>query len=201
MCMTTSFSIRNFLRQKEALLVHFNTPMSVNHPTGFPGDLHNAKALAGYRLSFSTIQAGDRGPWQDGNPADANAGGSVGIVVDIKEEGSVITVDAGDSGSGASGSLGKPPTSQTCADSIDNRRTSNEWWVQDYMPLGVFMFLPAYVFVKGPSGQGECPIDQAGILKAFSADRIFSTDGCRFTEYDRSAGTWLPISYGDIVPR
>lgn len=183
------------------MLVHFNTPMSVNHPSGFPGDLHNAKALAGCRLSFSTIQAGDRGPWQGGNPADANAGGSVGIVVDINEEGSVITVDAGDSGSGASGSLGKSPTSQTCADSIDHRRTSNEWWVQDYMTLGVFMFLPAYVFVKGPSGQGEYPIDLAGVLRAFPQDRIFSTDGSSFTEYDRAVGKWICVSYENIVPR
>lgn len=69
------------------------------------------------------------------------------------------------------------------------------------MPLGVFVFLPACVFVKGPSGQGEFPIDQASILKAFSANRIFSTEGFRFTEYDRSAETWLPVSYGYIVPR
>lgn len=199
--MATPFSIRNFLRQREALLVHFNTPMSVKHPTGFPGDLHNAKALAGCRLSFSTIQAGDRGPWQGGHPAHANAGGSVGIVVDIKETGSVITVDADDSGSGALGSLGKPPAPQTCADSIDHRRASNEWWAQDYTPLGIFLFLPAYVFVKGPNGQGECPIDLAGVLRAFPHDRILSTDGRSFTEYNRSVGKWIPVSYGDIVPR
>ena len=143
----------------------------------------------------------DRGPWRGGSPAYANAGGSVGIVVDIKEAGSVITVNAGDSGSGTSGSLGYPPGSQTCADSIDHRRTSNEWWVQNYTALGIFLFLPAYVFVKWSGGQGERPIDLTDVLRAFPDDRILSTNGSNFTEYNRSVGNWIHVSYGDIVPR
>ena len=98
------FSIRSFLRSQEALLVHFNTPMSTKHPTGFPADLEDAKTLVGKPLSFCTIQKNDRGPWQGGHPADANAAGSVGLVVDVNEMGSVVTVDRSDSGSGEAGS-------------------------------------------------------------------------------------------------
>jgi hypothetical protein len=193
------FSVREFLRDREALLVHFNTPMT-HHPTGFPCDLHNAKTLSGCRLSFSTIQAGDKGPSQGGNPADANAGGSVGIVVDVKDFDSVITVDASDSGSGPAGTLGKQPDARTCADSIDHRRTANEWLVQNYTPLGIFVFLPVYVFVKGPDFQGECPSNLIDIIKNFPDDRIFSTNGTSFIECDHDAGNWVTVSFREIFP-
>jgi hypothetical protein len=198
---SSPFSIRSFLRIREALLVHFNTPMSVNHPTGFPDDLRHAKGLVGHPISFSTIQVGDRGPWQGGPPADANAAGSVGMIVDVQEAGSVRTVDAQDSGSsGQFGSGGKPPDAQTCADSITGRTTSNEWWIQDYTSLGIFIFLPAQVFVKRPGCQGERPTDLAEVLVEFADDRIFSVLNGSFIEYDRSEGKWVCVAYGDIVP-
>lgn len=97
-------------------MVHFNTPMSTKHPTGFPDDLIVARGLTGQRLSFATIQKNDRGPWQGGHPADANAVGSVGLVVDVKDVGSVITVDWTDSGSNNLGSLGHRPNATNCTD-------------------------------------------------------------------------------------
>jgi hypothetical protein len=79
------FSIRAFLRSQEALLVHFNTPMSTRHPSCYPADLEDAKTIVGQPLSFCTIQKNDRGPWQGGPPADANAAGSVGLVIDVND--------------------------------------------------------------------------------------------------------------------
>ncbi len=194
------FSIRSFLRNQEALLVHFNTPMSTKHPTGFPADLEDAKTLCGQRLSFCTIQKNDRGPWQGGHPANANAAGSVGLVVDVNDIGSVVTVDWNDSGSGEAGSAGLPPDEPTCADSIAKRTTSNEWWVQDYTPLGIFVFLPAMVFVKRGGEQGEIDVNLEDILAAYPSDRIFSSLKGTFHEFDRVAGQWYPVTYGQIVP-
>lgn len=198
---TAPFSIRTFLRAQQALLVHFNTPMSTQHPTGFPNDLVDAKGLAGCRLSFSTIHKNDRGPWQGGNPADANAGGSIGLVVDVKDAGSVISVDWTDSGSNLHGSLGHAPNAQNCADSISKRTTANEWRVQDYIPLGFFAFLPAYAFVKQNGEQGEVPIDFPSVLAAYPQDPIYSVNMGSFVEFDRGTGRWLPTSYDRIVPR
>ena len=201
MSLPPTFSIRAFLKSQAALLVHFNTPMSTNHPTGFPDDLRAAKSLCGAPISFSTIQIGDRGPWQGGHPAEANAGGSIGIVVDINDTGSVHTVDPGDSGSGLRiGSGGNSPDARSCADSISQRKSVNEWWVQDFTPLGVFIFEPAMVFVKDPSAQGERDADLAEVLREFPDDRIFSVTAGSFTEYDRGAAAWLPVAYDDIVP-
>lgn len=197
---TAPFSVSTFLRAQEALLVHFNTPMSTKHPTAFPNDLIVAKGLAGRRLSFATIQKNDRGPWQGGNPADANAAGSVGLVVDIKDASSVVSVDWTDSGSNGLGSLGHTPDAQNCADSIAKRTSSNEWWVQDYIPIGIFLFLPARVFVKQNGQQGEVPVDFPAILAAYPDDRIYSVFNGSFVEYDRGADRWLPTTYDQIVP-
>lgn len=194
------FSIRSFLRSQEAVLVHFNTPMSTKHPTCFPADLEDAKTLVGKRLSFCTIQKNDRGPWQGGHPANANAAGSVGLVVDVNDIGSVATVDWSDSGSGEVGSAGLPPDQPNCADSIAKRTTSNEWWVQDYTPLGIFVFLPAMVFVKRGEEQGEADVTLEAILEAYPSDRMFSACGGTFLEFDRVAGRWDPVTYGQIVP-
>ncbi|HQU69773.1 MAG TPA: hypothetical protein PLI43_16455 [Albidovulum sp.] len=180
--------------------MHFNTPMSSKHPTGFPNDLIAAKGLTGQKLSFATIQKNDRGPWQGGNPADANAAGSVGLVVDVKDIGSVIAVDWADSGSNDFGSLGHPPNTKNCTDSIAERKSSNEWWVQDYTPLGIFVFLPAMVFIKQNGHQGEVRVDLPEILAAYPVDRIYSVSNGSFVEYDRATGNWRPTTYDQIVP-
>jgi hypothetical protein len=193
------FSIRSFLCSQEALLVHFNTPMSTRHPTCFPADLEDAKTLVGQRLSFCTIQKHDRGPWQGGHPAYANAVGSVGLVVDVKDQDSVVTVDWSDSGSGEAGSAGLPPSQPNCAHSIAKRTTSNEWWVQDYAPLGIFVFLPAKVFIKREGQQGEVDVSFQCILANYKSDRIFSILEGSFVEYDRNAGRWGQVTYGQIV--
>lgn len=182
-------------------MVHFNTPMSTKHPTGFPDDLKVAKGLIGQKLSFCTVLKNDRGPWQGGAPADANAPGSVGIIVDVQDTGSVISVDWSDSGSiDGEGSLGHAPGPRTCADSISKRTTSNEWWVQDYTPQGIFVSLPAQAFVKRSGQQGEISVNLADVLAAFPDTRIFSVYDGSFVEFDRTAARWDSVTYGQIVP-
>ncbi len=48
------FSIRDFLRQRQALLIHFSTVMG-REEFVFPDDLRNAMTLVDTPLSFSTI--------------------------------------------------------------------------------------------------------------------------------------------------
>lgn len=202
-----SFSVRQFLRERQALLVHLNTPMS-DHATGFPDDLRQAATLKDVPLSFSTIQVSDHGPHHV-PLREANAGGSVGMVVDIRDFDSVVTVGAGDDGTdflpdNTVQSGGSPPSACACARSINNRidptgvkeDRSNEWFVKNYLPIGIFVFDSTHVFIAG-AGERPCSLDE--VLNAFSSDRIFGTNGTSFTEWDRTSKTWNPVTYEDIV--
>jgi hypothetical protein len=64
--MTKTFSPREFLRQRQALLVHFSTIMATRMDLVFPQDLRQAMSLSGAPLSFSTIQMGDTNPYMQG---------------------------------------------------------------------------------------------------------------------------------------
>jgi hypothetical protein len=201
---TPPFSIRDFLRVREALLVHFSTLMS-NHPDlVFPHDLRNAMALRGEPLSFSTIQAGDVGPYQvpGMDPADANAAGSIGIIVDIPSDDCVVTVGVHDDGTSydpvTSGMIsgGFAPTPDICARSIDARTTSNEWYVRGFRPLAIFAFGP--IWVRHPDG-GEVPLERDTALDFFPDCRIFSTSKGQFVEFDRRTGKWIPVTYDTIM--
>jgi hypothetical protein len=71
------FSIRRFLEEREALLIHFSTGQSMHREFTLPEDLRLAKTLSGVALAFSTIMAGDVGPYQaDIHPDDAYARGA-----------------------------------------------------------------------------------------------------------------------------
>ena len=77
------FSVRDFLKEREALLVHFSTQMARDQSLMFPEDLKRAMGLTGVPLSFSTIRSNDVGPFQTGLPPETtSAGGSVGMIVD-----------------------------------------------------------------------------------------------------------------------
>jgi hypothetical protein len=152
------FSVRNFLKARNALLIHFSTTMSRhNSEFLFPADLHNAIKLTEVPLSFSTILPTDRGPYDRHSvniPAHANAYGSVGIVVDIGDDGCVETVNHRDSGtnqvdaSGAVQSDGELPSQAACERSLDLRSGTNEWVVRNYQTVGIFVFRPPYVMAE-----------------------------------------------------
>jgi hypothetical protein len=110
------FSIREFLAQREALLVHFSTPMSNHREIYFPQDLRIAAKLRGKALFFSTIQAGDVGPHQDPNmdSIDANAGGSIGLIVDIASNDCVTAVGPSDGGGSRIRSPARPGRQVCC---------------------------------------------------------------------------------------
>jgi hypothetical protein len=199
--MTGSFSPREFLRKRQAVLVHFSTVMATRMDLAFPQDLQQAISLSGARLSFSTIQAGDTNPHMEGR---GGAEGSVGLIVDIGPSTVINSVSPGDSGSNAMGSLGLPPTEQNCADSIDKRQTSNEWRVQDYLPVGIFILPPMVVRqvgkVNGGLIAGEIPIELAQAIAPFPELRIFSANQSTFLELNRMSGQWPSVAYNDIIP-
>jgi hypothetical protein len=76
--MTAAFSPREFLRSRNAALVHFSTLMTSRPHLTFPNDMRQAMTLKGVPLSFSTIQPGDSNPHMVGERGGAE--GSVGMI-------------------------------------------------------------------------------------------------------------------------
>lgn len=97
------FSPREFLRSRQAILVHFSTVMTGRPELVFLNDLHTAVTLQNAPLSFSTIQSGDTHP----SVGKGGAEGSVGLLADIGRETVIRSVAPSDSGSSESGSLGE----------------------------------------------------------------------------------------------
>jgi hypothetical protein len=200
--MTGSFSPREFLRGRQAALVHFSTLMTSRPDLTFPNDLRQAMALKGVPLSFSTIQPDDSNPHMAGGRGGAE--GSVGVLIDIGPYTVIRSVFHGDSGSSEDGSLGLPPTEENCAASIDKREPSNEWHVQDYVPVGIFILLPIVVRqtteLMGEAVSGEVTLSLGDAIAAFTDQRIFSANPRTFLEWDRKSGQWKAVEYDDIIP-
>jgi hypothetical protein len=192
------FSPREFLRDRQAVLVHFSTVMTAHPELVFPDDLIKAMTLVGVPLSFSTIQRGDTNPHRNGPGGE----GSVGLLVDIGNNTIIKSVSSGDSGSNSNDSLGWPPNRRTCAESIDKRETSNEWHIQDYVPIGIFVWEPVLVrkLVKFQDHEvsSEVCISLKECISKFPDQRIFSVNDVSFLEYNRANVTWIYIEYDAI---
>jgi hypothetical protein len=116
----------------------------------------------------------------------------------------IKSVRSGESGSSEAGSLGKPPTAEHYAESIDLRITSNKGVVQDYIPVGIFV-LPTILVravedVCGSPTLGEIQIDLNAGIRPFPEQRIFDGNATTFLELDRSDGRWKSVSCGEIIP-
>ena len=195
-----TFSVRKFLRSREALLVHFSGPTTGHTDLVFPDDLRKAMTLGRIGLAFSTILVGDN---------ENNATGSVGIAVDITDNKCVSRVSPSDAGSyfdPAENQLisgGCRPNEETCACSIDKRTTYNEWIVRNYTVIGIFLFLPSTVpkhcEILNHSYRILVPISVDDVACSFSNRRIFSAHEDGFIEYDRKARNWSEVSYRNIL--
>jgi hypothetical protein len=198
------FSVCQFLAQRQALVVHFSTPMRHDDNLRFPDDLILAQTLSQKGLCCSTICATDVGPGTPGiNPAEANAVGCVGIVLSISDQGSVCAVHPSDCGTfrDVEGNLqydGDDPTAAHCAKSIDRRTTNNEWVVKNFRTAGIFLFRPI-VAQTLPPGSPEREIDVHMAIAPFPDPRIFSAQNSQFVEYDRRRNEWLPVKYDSII--
>ena len=194
-----AFSPRAFLRDRQAVLVHFSTVMANRPDLTFPNDLRQAQSLEGVPLSFSTILPGDTNPHMDGR---GGAEGSVGMLVDIGPGTVINSVSPGDSGSNVEGSLGRDPTEENCNISIDDRLTSNEWHVQDYVPVGIFILPPIIVRqiheIGGVPTAIEVKIEPEEAISLFPGERVFSANERTFLEWDRVAAHWGAVGYDDI---
>ncbi|RWP07653.1 MAG: hypothetical protein EOR00_33445 [Mesorhizobium sp.] len=199
--MTVPFSPRAFLRGRQALLVHFSTVMARRPELTFPDDLRRAATLQGVPLAFSTIQRGDTNPNGTGR---GGAEGSVGMLVDIGPGTIIKSVSHQDSGSNEQGSLGFEPTEENCASSIDQRVTSNEWHVQDYLPVGLFILPPIFVRRMVDIGGALTPVEVRlqvpETVEPFPGVRVFSANAEKFLELDRPSGEWRAVSYDEIIP-
>lgn len=200
--MTIPFSPRSFLRDRQAVLVHFSTVMARRPELTFPDDLRRAATLRGVPLAFSTIQRGDTNPDGAGR---GGAEGSVGMLVDIGPGTVVQSVSHQDCGSNEQGSLGFEPTKENCANSIDRRVTSNEWHVQDYLPVGLFILPPIFVRRMIVIGGAPTPVPVRlqipETVEPFPGVRVFSANAEKFLELDRPSGEWRAVTYDEIISR
>jgi len=191
--------VRTVLRQHEALLVHFNTPMS-SHDVGYPQDLRDALANPQWEMCYSTILKTDAGPTH-GDPADAAACGSVGIIVDLTPETSIVRVhncDGGSNGRTWGPGLGALPSVESCKQSIEDRTGGhNEWFLSGGKAMGIFCFLHPAVFNPG-EGERSYPIE--AVAADFATERFFTATGGQYRELDREAKIWVPRSYAEILP-
>jgi hypothetical protein len=198
------FSPRTYLGTRELLLVHFSTVMTSHDDLFFPEDLRRALTLKGVPLAFSTIQIGDTNPHRGGR---GGAEGSIGIIIDRGPGMIIHSVSPGDSGSNPFGSLGKLPTAGNCASSINLCQTSNEWVIEDYQPVGIFLLRPLLarqpVKIDGIDEPVpmEVPIDERQVIAAFPGQRIFSADAQSFFEWRSHANQWTAIRYWRIFDR
>lgn len=167
--------------------------------------MKNAMSLTGVGLSFSTIQKGDTF-----DPLDSGKGGAegaVGILADVAPITQVLRVHPSDMGSlvmgGTASGLGVAPSPQACADSIDRRQRSNEWLVQDYNVVGIFILQPLLVRIPVP---GTVPVIYAESLTTiddvvdvcFPQHRVFSVNHGSFIEFDRASLSWVAVAIRDI---
>jgi hypothetical protein len=194
--MAAPFSPREFLQCRNAVLVHFSTLMTRHPELIFPQDLHNAIALKGVALSFSTILMGDTFRMAGGR---GGAEGSVGIIADIGPHTSILAVGPSDIGSNDDGSSGLPPTEESCVARIDRRRDSNEWRVRDYVPIGIMILCP--ILVRQALNEGEVHIELHQVVGAFPSLRIFSVNDRAYLEWDRQESGWKAIAYDEIIRR
>jgi hypothetical protein len=192
--MLNNCEIKEFLRSCQHLPVHFSTVMGRDDLL-FPNDILTAMKLAEKPLSFNTITVGDTGPF--GGPGGAE--GSIGMLVDIGPKTLVESVAPYDSGSSEIGSLGLPPTQQNCDDSIDKRNPSDEWRIQDYIPVGIYILPPYMVRKETNLGIGEVEITLAEAIAPFENERVFSTGENSFLELDRITSRWREVSYDQII--
>jgi hypothetical protein len=203
--MSSDFSVRKFLAERQALIVHSSTPMRSDDSRRFPDDLIQAQHTTD-ALCCSTILSGDKGPYDpslNGDPGKANAPGCVGIVLDVNDAGSVLAVHPSDCGTHRDGDGilrydGDEPTAEGCAKSIDRRTTNNEWVVQNFRTIGLLVFNPTFVHTL-PASSPERQINLETAIKPFPDLRVFSARNGEFIEYNRKAGTWSPVQYDDIV--
>jgi hypothetical protein len=206
--MAVEFSIRQFLRSRKALLVHFSTTRARSVNVGFPDDLNFAMALRGVALSFSTITVGDVTPygWWPGTGAE----GAIGVVVDLQPGSVVDSVSpSGDGGSfgennRAKGFVGIPPTPESCAESIDRRVTSNEWRVRDYVPIGIYFIPPIVVRrvfqVDGEWDYSDELLSRKQAMPHFKNQRFVSHNDWNFFEFDHDGGASRVLEYDEIIP-
>jgi hypothetical protein len=200
------FSVRKFLRDREALLIHFNTPMkNTRWQKPFPDDLIHAKAMMNEKLSYSTILSTDKGPYSANSFDEAHAVGCVGIIADIDDCRSVETVSHQDQGAfddQAFGLIGggSAPDETSCAESLDCRVGHNEWIAKGGRVAGIFVFSgPIMVRVCGSGEWADNEISLETLLASFEDDRIFSSCNGQFIEWNRDTEQWTNVEYSDII--
>jgi hypothetical protein len=156
----TAAELRGLLRKYNALLVHFSAFQPMDHPdVQFPDDLLYAiKNASVQNLRCSVVLPGDVCNHDPG--LRSNAIGSVGLIVDFSHDNALRSIKASDGGTydapdGKNQTFAEDMviTLDKCERTILERpkETYNEWVIETYGVLGVFVFEP--ILVRGMQSQ------------------------------------------------
>ncbi len=157
--------IRNILRNENALVVHFSgTPRGIGGGQirpDFPADLQQvAKNAHVWEVACSTVSTGQ-------TRGTGSIIGSVGLILQCQDGGSLLGVFHDDAGSWYDPSTGRRnlgccvvPTTASCTSSIKNRVHYNEWVLRDYVTVGVFIDGSFDVWDSSVSFQRETDLDE-----------------------------------------
>jgi len=184
---------RTFLRRRNALIVHFSgCPKGVGFDTCYPDDLVQATANPHWGLACSVVKPGD---------GIGNAFGFVGIIVDVTKDTSVVAVSTDDCGSQVDRGTGKRialdmiPTAEKCEKSLDERTKHNEWVVEDYEVMGIFVLRPPQIW--SGSGLGGPTKITVGDIHATFGKPVVTTDEQGFWRW-HSGDRWCRCTHQDV---
>jgi hypothetical protein len=196
--------VHGLLRKRNGLIVHFSgAPGAGNTPIRYPVDLRNVisgVAMSGVACSVVTpgdtfIGAGQR-----------NAYGTIGVILDLRDEQSLATATPGDGGSiwtgeGTRDFDEKDLSIEDLEASLKKRDGHNEWGIRNYIVRGLFVIDPAEIWgsVKHKHGviDGIIPYSLARVREDFPEQRIYSfADGGIVEEHPRGHKT--PGTHGEI---
>lgn len=187
--MASRQSVRSLLAAENVLIVHFSgTPRMTAQPGLFyPDDLKKVQNNGVSAVCCSTIHSSD----EFNMFGKANAIGSVGLILDINSDNSVMAADRKDTGSYYDQKTGirsvqtGMDTIQHCEDSILSRDSNeyNEWVVQDYSIIGLFVFPCPMAEMRGVCGNnGSVSLAANQIHPFFQTLKIYTVYNSGFLD-------------------
>jgi hypothetical protein len=160
--------VYSFLRSERALIVHFSgtppMPSGIHQPVYYPEDLRaviRGDAMGG--ICCSVVRPGD---CFDYYRDDRHACGSVGLIIGLQNEQSIIGVDPSDCGSSRNEqglremSHPRDITLEALQQTMTERDGWNEWVIRDYVVLGIFVGQPCMIWREDGAGNtgGVCTL-------------------------------------------
>jgi hypothetical protein len=170
-CDMTDAELVDALEGKRAAVVHFSHHSNMRKGVTFPGDIINAiESKNDWSLCCHVVWPGH----------EMDLVGSVGLIFGVTSTSQVLRVRNADAGScelpnGSVESLGVPLSKESFDDTFSPAGAYNEWRVRGADPVGIFVAVPADIYVQKYIVRGEAEHRWEGIGKdPISLDEVAS---------------------------